>query len=336
MPAGAEARPAAGGVGARWSSARRVAGYAAALAMSLYLVVKVVWIVAGLTGHGPSDVGTAGWVALNAVTVGMSAVGVALGLALAQRWGLRLPALPVIFLSWMGAGFLVPMLPYMVISTVLGASGVDEGGGRAGAGAAESAPGWETVLIGIGFAGMAAGLAVALPIYLRERWPSHFLGRIGQIRLGASRWAWPGTLAAVVLGLLWLYWGFGGTIGLDPAHLGHRDLNERLLNGNAGLWALLGGCSMLVLHRRRPARLPLWAPMTLVFTASGSLFAWSCWKLPLAVIRPWDYVPAEHAVVAMIEHVLSIGAGLALLIAASKLPAADAHEPKTTGVAAET
>ncbi|MEV1169429.1 hypothetical protein [Nonomuraea sp. NPDC049784] len=323
-------RPAAGIVGARWSSARKVAGYSAAVTMSLYLVVKVIWIVAALAGHGPSDIGTAGWVGLNTVTVGMSAAGVVLGLALAQRWGRRLPALPVIFLSWVGAGFLVPMLPYMMISAVLDASGVDQGGGQAGG--AESVPGWETVFIGIGFAGMAAGLAVALPIYLRERWPSHFLGRVGQSRPRVSRWARPGMLAAVVLGLLWLYWGFGGTIGLDPAHL---DLNGRLLNGNAGLWALIGGWSMLALDRRRPARLPLWVPMTLVFAASGSLFAWSCWKLPLAVIRPWDYMPAEYPVVAVIEHVLSIGASVALLVAAIKLPAADAHGPKTTVAAAE-
>ncbi|GAA3235183.1 hypothetical protein [Nonomuraea helvata] len=312
VPSKEEARPSAAAVGAWWSVARRAAGYTAALTMSLYLVVKVIWIVAALTGHGPSDVGTAGWVGLNAVTVGMSAAGVALGLALAQRWGRRLPALPVIFLSWVGAGFLVPMLPYMVISTILDASG--------GAGGAGSAPGWEMVFIAIGFAGMAAGLAVALPIYLRERWPGHFLGRIGQIRPHVSRWARPAMLAAVMLGLIWLYWGFGGTIGLDPAHLAHRDLNARLLTGNAGLWALIGGWSMLVLGRRRPARLPLWVPMTLGFAASGSLFAWSCWKLPLAVLRPWDYVPAEHPVIAVIEHALSIGTGLALLVSAIRLP----------------
>lgn len=211
---GPKARPSNGIIGARWSAARRLAGYSAALTMSLYLLVKVIWIAGALVGYGPSDVGTAGWVGLNAVTVGMSAVGVMLGLALAQRWGRRLPALPVVLFSWVGAGFLVPMLPYMVISAVLDAAGVSRGGGRAGG--SEPVPGWESVFIGIGFAGMAVGLAVALPIYLRERWPNHFLGRVGQRRFCASRGAWPGMLAAVVLGLLWLYWGFGGTIGLDP------------------------------------------------------------------------------------------------------------------------
>ena len=301
-------------IGARWSVARRVAGYSAALTMSLYLLVKVIWVTAALAGYGPPDVGTAGWVGLNTVTVGMSAVGVVLGLALAQRWGRRLPALPVVFFSWVAAGFLVPMLPYMVVTGVLDAVGGDRDGGHAGDSA--SAPGWEMVFISIGFAGMAVGLAVALPIYLRERWPSRFLGRIGERR---SHFPWPartGMIAAVALGLLWLYWGCGGTIGLDPAHRGHGDLNGRLLTGNAGLWALIGGWSLLALVRGRPARLPLWVPTTLVFAASGSLFAWSCWKLPLAVIRPGGYVMAEYPLVAVIEHAVSIGTGLALLTAA--------------------
>ncbi|MFC9977563.1 hypothetical protein ACFVH6_42355 [Spirillospora sp. NPDC127200] len=78
-------------VGARWSAARRFAGYGAASSMSLYLVVKVVWGAAAAFGHAPDDYGTADWAVLNAVTVVMAATGVALGLALAQRWGRRPP-----------------------------------------------------------------------------------------------------------------------------------------------------------------------------------------------------------------------------------------------------
>ncbi|WP_336213635.1 hypothetical protein [Nonomuraea sp. LPB2021202275-12-8] len=90
---------------------RRLAGYAAALSMSLYLAVKLVWVAAALLGHGPDDYGTADWVLLNAVTVVMAVTGIALGLALAQRWGRRLPAVPVIFFSWVGAGFLSRCFP---------------------------------------------------------------------------------------------------------------------------------------------------------------------------------------------------------------------------------
>jgi hypothetical protein len=110
-------------VGRRWSAARRIAGYAAALSMSFYLVVKVVWIAAALIGRAPDGFATADWALPNAFTVVMAVTGVGLGLALAQRWGRRLPAVPMVFFSWVGAGFLVPMIPYMVIKGVLGALG---------------------------------------------------------------------------------------------------------------------------------------------------------------------------------------------------------------------
>ncbi|MBC6465222.1 hypothetical protein [Actinomadura alba] len=297
--------------------------------MSLYLMVKVIWIVAALLGRGPEDVGTAGWVALNTVTVGMSATGVIFGLALAQRWGSRLPAPPLIFFGWVGGGFLVPMLPYMVVSGVLDAIGVDRGGGRTDGG--EQAPDWETVLVNIGFVGMAVGLTVALPIYMRERWPTAFLGRVGEGRARPSKFVPPAMTATAALGLLCLYWAFGGMFGLDAAHRDHWDLNERLLNGSTGLWALIGGWSVWVLNRRSPARLPLWVPMTLAFAASGSLFAWSGWKLPMAVIRPGDYVTAEYPVVAVLQHTMSIGVGLVLL--AATLSAASPGGPARSNAA---
>jgi hypothetical protein len=300
-------------VGARWSAVRRLAGYVAALSMALYLAVKVIWVAAALLGHAPDDFGTAGWVMLNAVTVAMAVAGVVLGLALAQRWGRRLPAAPVIFFSWVGSGFLVTMLPYALARSVLGALGADpDGGGGDGSG---SAPRWETVFITIGFAGMAVGLAVALPIYLRERWPRAFLGRVGDGRFLPSPPVTSATAVAGGLGLLWSYWALGGTLGLDPAHRDHWDLNGRLLNAGSGLWALLGVWSIWVLARRRPARLRLWIPMALTFGASGSLFAWSAWKLAMVILRPGGFVTAEYTVVAVVQHALSIGVGLTIMAA---------------------
>ena len=81
------------GLGTRWSTARKLAGYGAASTLSLYLVVKVIWVLTALLGNGPKDpaTSTADWVTLNIVTVGMSAIGVALGLALAQQWGRQSP-----------------------------------------------------------------------------------------------------------------------------------------------------------------------------------------------------------------------------------------------------
>jgi hypothetical protein len=305
------------GVGARWSAVRRVGGYAAALSMSLYLVVKLVWVAAALLGYGPDDFGTAAWVLLNIVTVVMAVTGIALGLALAQGWGRRLPAVPVIFLSWVGAGFLVPMLPYSVIRGVLGFLGVDLGGGDGSA----PAPRGEAVLLTIGFAGMAVGLAVALPIYLRERWPRAFLGYVGD---GSARSSTSVTVAMVVaagLGLLWFHWALGGALGLDPAR--HGDLNGRLLSASSGLWVLLGAWSVWALTRCRPVRLRRWIPMTLAFAASGSLFAWSGWKLPMVIMRPSGFVTAEYTMVAVAQHALSIGVGLIFMAAVLRVARRD-------------
>ncbi|GAB3966313.1 hypothetical protein GCM10029978_031160 [Actinoallomurus acanthiterrae] len=298
------------GVGAHWSAARRIAGYGAALSMGSYLVVKVIWVVAAFIGRAPEGFGTADWVALNAVTVAMATTGVGLGLALAQRWGRRLPAAPVVFFAWVGAGFLVPMIPYMVAAGVVGAFGADLGGGQDGS---DPAPQWETALITIGFAGMAVGLAVALPIYLRERWPRAFLGRLGSGEAGASSLVMAALAATAGLGVLWCFWGVGGTLGFDPAHRDHWDLNGRLLNASSGLWALLGAWSVWALTRGRPAGLRRWIPTTLAFAASGSLFAWSGWKLPMVILRPGGFTTAEYTGVAVAEHALGTAAGLTLL-----------------------
>ncbi|MEU5883039.1 hypothetical protein [Spirillospora sp. NPDC047279] len=292
-------------VGPRWSAVRRLAGYGAALTMSCYLGVKAVWVVAGLFGHGPSGMRLAEWLLLNVATVGMSGVGVALGLALAQPWGRGLPARPLVFVAWTGSGFLVPLLPYMVVSAVLG--GGQESGGE------NAMPAWEVVLLTIGFMGMAAGLALALPIYLRERWPGAFLGRAGG---AAGRPSAPLLVLVTGLGVLWLSWAFGGTLGLDPAQAARMDTNARLMIGNAGIWALVAAGALWVLTTGHAlSRLPRWVPMTLGFAASGSLFAWSAWKLPLALLRPGDYRSVEYVPVAVVEHGLSIGAGIAILVA---------------------
>jgi hypothetical protein len=120
-------------------------------------------------------------------------------------------------------------------------------------------------------------------------------------------------VAAAGLGLLWSYWALGGTVGFDPGHRDHWDLNGRLLNASSGLCALAGAWSMRAVTSRRPARLRRWVPMTVAFGTSGSLFAWSAWKLAMVVFRPGGFVPAEYVMVAVVEHVGSIGAGAALM-----------------------
>lgn len=301
-------------VGARWSAMRVAGGYGAALSLSLYLLVKVVWVVAALLGHTPSSFGDGDWIVLNAVTVVMSVVGVGLGLVLAQRWGRRVPAPPLVFFAWTAAGFLIPMIPYMLASAFLGGG---SGGGADGGDGGDAMPSWEVVFITIGFAGMAVGLALALPVYLRERWPAAFLGRVGDRRpasLGRPRLRALYLLVAVPV-LLWTYWTAGGTLGL--AHRDVMDANGRLLLGNSALWAVMGAVAIRVVATGRP-RMPLWIPTAVAFTSSGSLFAWAAWKLPWALIRPGGYTAAEYPAVSVVEYGLSIAAGILMLAALLK------------------
>ncbi|OLT19375.1 hypothetical protein BJF79_16685 [Actinomadura sp. CNU-125] len=303
-----EAELTPGPVGRRWTAVRRAAGHGAAACLSLYLVVKVVWVVAGLLGAVPSDVGGADWIVLNAVTVGMAGVGIALGLALARDWGRRIPAAPLLLVAWIGAGFLVPMLPFMVLGVL-----VDTGGG--GSGGEGTMPAWEAAFLGIGFIGMAAGLAVALPLYLRERWPAAFAGRLGG--RGDARGGRRARARAVRGGAVPVprrdvdVLGGGRDARPGPRARDRMNTDARLLLGTSAVWALVGAWAVAT---RRPGT-PAWLPTSLGFTASGSLFAWSAWKLPLVFLRPGDYAPVERTAVALVQHGLGIAAG-ALLLAA--------------------
>lgn len=315
----AHARP----LGGRWDMARKAAGYGAAATLSLYMLVKVIWVAVALLGHksGDYDMSTAAFVALNTVTIGMAIIGVTLGLGLASEWGRRVPSWLLVLVSWVGAGFLVPMIPFMLGSLAVSAAGGGSSSGAKSGDGGSSIPGWETAFLTIGFLGMAVGLAIALPIYMRERWPHAFAGRVGDLpprRLREAAMAIRSPRAAIVAsvaaGLVWLNWAAGGTLGL--AHTGAMDTNGRLLNASWGLGALAAAaCVHMVVTRRWGLRLPLWLPMTLAYATSGSLFAWSSWKLLLDIF----HAPAEHRLVAFTMLPACIGAGMALLAAQLRL-----------------
>ncbi|MFI9254966.1 hypothetical protein [Streptomyces sp. NPDC053069] len=294
----------------RWDRVGRCAGYGAALAVSPYLLIKVSWVVGSLLGLAPIGEGfnLAGWVLLNTVTIGMAGTGMALALALARPWGMRIPGRLVAFCAWTGAGFLVSILPYAVLSTVL-----DTARGGEKSGSDDSAmPGWEGALIQFGFIGMGLGLALALPAYLRRRWPEVFTARVGDGTRTAEPWA---AAVAAVVGLAWLYWAVGGTLGVT--HPAERDTNGWLLTAVGAFWALAGSAAVWMLARQHPARVPHRLLLALGWLGSGSLFAWSGWKLPLtlfvALAHPRDVTLPENLAVAAVLHAAAVVAGVGML-----------------------
>ncbi|GAA2407627.1 hypothetical protein [Streptomyces coeruleofuscus] len=298
----------------RWDRVGSVAAYGAALALTPYLLIKVSWVVGSLLGLLPAGTGfgKVEWVVLNSATIGMAATGIAVALALVRPWGMRLPGAPLAFCAWVGTGFLVPVLPYAVLSPLLGSA---DGNPKSEGDAGPSMPGWEAALVQIGFVGMGLGLAIAPPTYLRRRWPDAFTGRLGDGGVGTPRVPpWMAVVGATV-GLIWLYWAAGGTAGV--IHRGERDLAWHVLSGVFGLWAFVASAATWAAVRGRPARVPRWGPMVLGWLGSGSLFAWSGWKLPftlyLAVAQPADAALPESLALAALLHFAAVWTGAAML-----------------------
>ncbi|MCC9307484.1 hypothetical protein LN042_10275 [Kitasatospora sp. RB6PN24] len=313
----------------RFDRAGRLAAYGAALVMAPYALIKVSWVVGSLAGLLPIGAGfnLAGWVVLNTATIGMAALGITMALALVRPWGMRISGPLVAFVAWVGSGFLVAMLPYVALGSLLG----DAGTGRASASHGPSMPGWESVLIQSSFVGMGLGLVIALPAYCRRRWPEAFAGRIGDGRAGGPSRAWYAAGVSAAIGLVWLYWALGGPAGL--AHPADRDVNWRLLNGVCGLWALAAAAATWAVGRGRPALPARWVPLTVGWLGTGSLFAWSGWKLPitvyLAVAHPSGAQWPEDLAVAALLHAAAVAAGTVMVTALvrARRPAAGAAAP---------
>jgi hypothetical protein len=312
----------------RWDRVGRGAAYGAALSLTPYPVIKVSWVIGSLLGVLPvgSGFGLTEWVVLNTATVGMAAIGIAVALALVRPWGMRIPGAPLAFCAWVGTGFLVPVLPYTVLSSLAASSGDDPesaAGTDGGAGADDaSMPGWEAALIQIGFVGMGLGLALALPAYLCRRWPDVFAGRVGDavrdritpIGSGLRRIPWS-AVGGAGLGAVWLYWAIGGTLGV--AHPQARDADWRILTGIWGGWALVAAVATAMIGYGRPGRLLRRLPVALGWIGSGSLFAWSGWKLPLtlyvAQASPAGTTLPENLTCAAILHVIAVAVGIAMV-----------------------
>ena len=243
-------------------------------------------MLAALLGAVPPDEGmsTGAFVALNLVTIGMAAAGVVLGLALG-RPDVRRTGRPTLVLAWLACGFLVPMIPYLVLGFVTGAD-----------------PDFEHLLIQASFLALAACLVVAVPLYLAERRPSPYAGRPRPSRERAA------VIGALVVGLISWFWALGGEPGL--AHPGQRDAGWYLLAANTGLWSLAGAWA--VTRTGRAAALVAWL-------ASGLLFAWSAWKLPFTLLLALGADPTvvwpENLAAAAVLDVIGAAAGLAMVTA---------------------
>ncbi|MEU4259879.1 hypothetical protein [Streptomyces fradiae] len=310
---GVKARPGGRGraaAGRGWARARTVGGVGAALAVTPYLLIKVVWSF-GLLLPTAAMAG-AGWRAVNAATAVMAAAGVGLALAFCRPWGERLPAWLVAGPVWVGTGLLVPMLP---LAPVLGPAAV----GRDRAAGSPDLWTYEQALVMVSLVGVAAGLPLALAGYVRARWPWALGGPLAHPEPGGgtrtSRVPLAVAVAAgcVLLGGAKAYWAAGGAAGLDPDVPHLRDLWWHLLSGSTAVWALAGAWGVLVLALRRGARRVV-LPMAAAWVSSGMLFSYGAYGL-LALTgmqRPGPELPVAAALAR--EGGIVLGAAIALVL----------------------
>lgn len=273
--------------------------------MAPYFVMKIFWTIDGLRGGGLHEGAWShlNWAAINGLTVAMSGLAMLLGLALAQRWGRRVPAWLMLLPSWIGMGFLVPMIPLIPILALVG---TDTG---------DTAPeaqmtAAEIGLLSVSFAGFALGVAIAAPVYAVLRWPWAFSGRDVPVRPGVR--VTVARLAAalcVALGLPQLFWALGGTIGLNEATLDSRDAQWHLLTANSGVWLSAAAWSAWMLTRRTGR-----ASLLLSWLASGFLFAWGSWKAVFSFAVTPEFPPPEQPWVLTVQNHFGAVAGLLILV----------------------
>ncbi|MFD9724978.1 hypothetical protein [Streptomyces sp. NPDC059072] len=111
--------------------------------------------------------------------------------------------------------------------------------------------------------------------------------------------------------LIKVAWVVGSLVGVLPIGNGFGLAEWVVLNTVTVGMAVIGIALALALVR--PRRLPL----AFGWVGSGSLFAWSAWKLPLtlyvAMSVPADATPPEDITVAVVLHLCAVVAGAAMM-----------------------
>jgi hypothetical protein len=239
----------------------RVAGWTATVALSVYVGLKLLWVLGfdvGVVDRG--SVSERAWVVENAATLLIGLVGVLVGLATVRPWGARVPLWLVAVPMWVGAGLLAPFAVVIPAVLVLLAFGWWTPPASAADGSGLRLEPWVFAAVYGSFVVGGAALVVALAGYARRRLAGPLTGRpevplawlalpLGLVVAGARVTAGGDALQrligvadaaqtlAAVLGLLALLY-VGGRAALVATWLGAGGL---LAKGFLGMPAVLSG-----------------------------------------------------------------------------------------------
>lgn len=305
---------------ARKGVIRLIPGYAAIVFMLPYLALKIAWISGAPIGMlNKNLVAEPSMIALNILTFCMDAVAVLLALIFTHNWGLRAPAWPTLFPTWVGTGFLAPIAVATPIIALAGMLGL--GSGQRPSSAPARLEPWVTEMVFTSFVGQGLALMTAFILYVRARWGAFLRAQIGEGQPPRLAIALLGNVASVVaaaVGLLHLLWAGGAPLGLPPGLLQSRGANFYLLHATFGLAALSAAAGIVMLVNRL-GRWPLWFPLILAWAGSGAMFSWGSWLLMATVLafsRGVDsWLLTSNNVIKTVAGLL-IGAMIGLLAAA--------------------
>lgn len=292
---------------------RKICGYGAAIAVTPYLLIKIVWTF-GL--FLPTEqMGDASWRMINAVTAVLAAIGILLAMAFSRPWGERLPAWLVALPIWIGTGLLVPML---LIAPFLGPAAIMR---DQEAGAADF---WvyEQIFVMISLFGIGIFLPLALAGYAMTRWPEALSGTTDYKELPGNTLQMQTVLARIVaagcilLGVIKLYWAVGGSFGLDPSMMGGRDIWWHLLTLSMSVWSFAGAWGILVISSRRGSKRFL-PPMAAAWISSGALFSNNLYSALSSVrhnAQPSPEYPVAWLLTTQAGIVLGVMMGMTILL----------------------
>lgn len=300
---------------------RLLAGYAAIVFILPYLAIKVAWIAGVPVGMPDKNlVADSRMIAINVLTFGMDAVAILLALAFTHRWGLRVPAGPLLFPMWVGSGFLAPIaiaIPAITLVRMLGAHS-----GQPAPTSQSPVEPWVAAMVFSSFVGQGLALMMAFILYVRERWNGLLRTPIAETpppRPVIVRFGNAAATVAMSVGLLELLWAAGAPLGLSPGALQDWGANFSLRHATFGFMALAAAAGIVMLVNRL-GRPRLWIPLSLAWIGSGSMFCWGAW-LWMATAEGFSRsidspLLSANNVVKTISG-LAIGAQMCLLIAAS-------------------
>jgi hypothetical protein len=139
-------------------------------------------------------------------------------------------------------------------------------------------------LVYLEFAGLGIGLMVAFFLYARTRWAGTLLSPTSAVQTGATHvvqvWlANSAALAAIALGVLYLAWALGATIGLSEQAAARRTIiGSLVVNGIDAVLIVGAAVGVVMMVHRLGGLVPFCWPLAMTWVGGASLFGWGVWQ----------------------------------------------------------